>query len=85
MLSELSILLSRLLGENVELKLDQAGDLWPVKADLHQFEQVIINLAVNARDAMPDGGKLTIRTANISEPDSRELRPAPASRPANMC
>jgi two-component system cell cycle sensor histidine kinase/response regulator CckA len=72
-LSELSILLSRLLGENIELKLDQAGDLWPVKADLHQFEQVIINLAVNARDAMPDGGKLTIRTANISEPDSREL------------
>ena len=72
-LSELSILLSRLLGENIELKLDQAGDLWAVKADLHQFEQVIINLAVNARDAMPEGGKLTIRTANISEPDSREL------------
>jgi two-component system, cell cycle sensor histidine kinase and response regulator CckA len=72
-LSELSILLSRLLGENVELKLDPAGDLWPVKADLHQFEQVIINLAVNARDAMPDGGKLVIRTANVSEPDSREL------------
>jgi two-component system, cell cycle sensor histidine kinase and response regulator CckA len=72
-LSELSILLSRLLGENIELKLDQAGDLWPVKADLHQFEQVIINLAVNARDAMPDGGKLVIRTANVSEPDSREL------------
>ena len=72
-LSELSILLSRLLGENIELKLDQAGDLWPVKADLHQFEQVIINLAVNARDAMPEGGKLTIRTANVSEPESREL------------
>ncbi|HEY7688139.1 MAG TPA: response regulator, partial [Dongiaceae bacterium] len=72
-LSDLSILLGRLLGENIELKLDQAGDLWPVKADLHQFEQVIINLAVNARDAMPDGGKLVIRTANISEPESREL------------
>ena len=66
-LSELSILLSRLLGENIELKLDQASDLWPVKADLHQFEQVIINLAVNARDAMPEGGKLVIRTANVSE------------------
>ena len=70
-LSELSILLSRLLGENIELKLDQASDLWPVKADLHQFEQVIINLAVNARDAMPDGGKLVIRTANVSESRSR--------------
>jgi len=72
-LSELSILLGRLLGENIELTLDQASDLWPVKADLHQFEQVIINLAVNARDAMPDGGKLAIRTANVSELQSREL------------
>jgi len=73
LLSDLSILLSRLLGENIELRLDQASGLWPVKADLHQFEQVIINLAVNARDAMPDGGKLTIRTVNVDERDSREL------------
>jgi two-component system cell cycle sensor histidine kinase/response regulator CckA len=72
-LSELSILLGRLLGENIELKLDQASGLWPVKADLHQFEQVIINLAVNARDAMPEGGKLVIRTANVEEAESREL------------
>jgi len=72
-LSELSILLGRLLGENIELTLDQAGDLWPVKADLHQFEQVIINLAVNARDAMPNGGKLVIRTSNVSEAESRTL------------
>ncbi len=64
-LSELSILLSRLLGENVELKLETSGDLWPVKTDLNQFEQVIINLAVNARDAMPGGGKLVIRTENV--------------------
>jgi two-component system cell cycle sensor histidine kinase/response regulator CckA len=71
-LSDLSILLDRLLGENVELSLDSAGDLWPVKADLHQFEQVIINLAVNARDAMADGGKLAIRTENIEEARSRE-------------
>jgi len=73
LLSDLSILLSRLLGENIELRLDQASGVWPVKADLHQFEQVIINLAVNARDAMPDGGKLTIRTVNVDERDSREL------------
>jgi two-component system cell cycle sensor histidine kinase/response regulator CckA len=73
-LSELSILLSRLLGENVELKLETSGDLWPVKADLHQFEQVIVNLAVNARDAMPNGGKLVIRTANVTEQQSRAPR-----------
>ena len=73
MLSELSILLGRLLGENIELTLEQARDLWRVKADLSQFEQVIINLAVNARDAMPSGGKLVIRTANVDEAESREL------------
>ena len=72
-LSELSILLGRLLGENIELKLDSGSDIWPVKADLHQFEQVIINLAVNARDAMPNGGKLVIRMANVSERDSLGL------------
>ena len=72
-LSELSILLGRLLGENIELTLHQANDLWSVKADLHQFEQVILNLAVNSRDAMPGGGKLVIRTANVSERESREL------------
>jgi two-component system cell cycle sensor histidine kinase/response regulator CckA len=72
-LSELSILLGRLLGENIELKVDQADDLWSVKADLHQFEQVIINLAVNARDAMQDGGKLLIRTVNVTEVESRKL------------
>ncbi len=83
-LSELSILLGRLLGENIELTLDQASDLWPVKADLHQFEQVIINLAVNARDAMPNGGKLTIRTANVGESEARELDRGTCRR-ANMC
>jgi two-component system cell cycle sensor histidine kinase/response regulator CckA len=57
------------LGEKVKPEFVYGRDLWPVKADLSQFEQVIVNLAVNARDAMPDGGKLTIRTANVSAKD----------------
>ena len=72
-LSELSNLLRRLLGEKIELKVLHGRNLGPVRVDQGQLEQVIINLAVNARDAMPDGGTLTIRTANISAAESRNL------------
>ena len=72
-MSDLSMLLKRLLGERVELDLRHGRDLWPIKADVNQFEQVVVNLAVNARDAMPDGGKLTIRTANVEAEEAEEL------------
>ncbi|HEU5018377.1 MAG TPA: response regulator [Pseudolabrys sp.] len=69
-LSDLGMLLKRLIGEKVSLDVVHGRDLWPVKVDLSQFEQVVVNLAVNARDAMPEGGKLTVRTSNLTAPES---------------
>ncbi len=65
-LSDLSALLRRLLGPAIELKVRHARDLWFIKVDKGQFEQVIINLAVNARDAMENSGILKITTSNYA-------------------
>ena len=72
-ISDLSILLSRLLGEKVKLKVNHGRDLWFVQADQTQFQQVIVNLCVNARDAMPEGGLLTVNTSNLSEREIRNI------------
>jgi len=64
-LAELSHLLTRLMGERIVVDVVHGRDLKPVKVDQGQFEQVVINLAVNARDAMPEGGTLSIRTASV--------------------
>jgi len=65
-LNDLSNLLGRLIGEKVELKLEPGRDLFPIQADRGQFDQVIINLTVNARDAMPGGGLITLKTTNTT-------------------
>jgi PAS domain S-box-containing protein len=65
LITNLRNMLGRLLGEDVELELRLANNLGAVRIDPGQFDQVIVNLSVNARDAMPMGGKLTIETANV--------------------
>ncbi len=72
-LSDLGMLLKRLLGERIALETRHGRDLWPVMADISQFEQVIVNLAVNSRDAMPEGGKLVLSTANVTAAEAAQM------------
>jgi two-component system, cell cycle sensor histidine kinase and response regulator CckA len=68
--TDIESMLTRLLGEDVDVATYLAGDLGNVTADRGQIEQVIMNLAVNSRDAMPEGGKLTIETSNVELDES---------------
>jgi len=79
-LTELEKMLRRVLGAHVELELRSGRDLGAVKADPTQLEQVIVNLALNARDAMPEGGHLTIETANV-DLDEAYAAAHPPARP----
>jgi two-component system cell cycle sensor histidine kinase/response regulator CckA len=68
-------MLTRLIGEDITLRLEPSARIWPVRADRSQLEQVLLNLAVNARDAMPNGGLLCLRTGcrRLSEERARAL------------
>ena len=83
-LSDLQMLLRRLVGEKIELDVVHGRDLWLVKADLNQFEQVIVNLVVNARDAMPDGGKIHAAHPQCHRCGMRRAQRAGRSRPPTM-
>ncbi|MEM6603455.1 MAG: histidine kinase dimerization/phospho-acceptor domain-containing protein, partial [Pseudomonadota bacterium] len=72
-LPDINELLRRLLGEKIIIKTEYGQDLAAIKADVTQFEQVILNLAVNAKDAMAGSGTFTIKTQNITEKDSRNV------------
>jgi two-component system, cell cycle sensor histidine kinase and response regulator CckA len=75
-LQKMEILLRRLIGANIELKISLDPSLGTIKADPGQIEQILLNLAVNARDAMPDGGRLTIEASNVEIDESyREQHP----------
>ncbi|OYV73694.1 MAG: hypothetical protein B7Z74_03490 [Deltaproteobacteria bacterium 21-66-5] len=81
-IAEFGGMLSRLIRESIAVSTHLATDLGPVKADPFQIEQILLNLCINARDAMPDGGRLTIETANVSLDEEyakthTEVRPGP--------
>ncbi|WP_375463658.1 ATP-binding protein [uncultured Methylobacterium sp.] len=71
-------LLRRSISEAIDLRIETSPDLWPTLCDPHQLENAILNLAINARDAMPDGGILTVRTENGVSPDARDRAQGPA-------
>jgi len=75
-LRETSKMLARLIGEDIEMRVNAADDLGNVKADVGQIEQVVMNLSVNARDAMPGGGVITMSTRNVKIEDEKN---APAN------
>lgn len=64
-------MLSRLVGDNIQLVTELAPDLWQVRTDPAHVEQLVLNLAINARDAMPQGGRLVLRTANVEAGEGR--------------
>ena len=81
--AETAALLRRVIDPRIAVELRTPGDLWPVLADPHQINQVLMNLTVNARDAMPEGGRLGVATANVSL-DAAAAAGHPGGRPGDF-
>src|SRR5690606_15414483 len=64
--AEIERMLRRIIGKNYDLVAEMPRDVWPVRADRGQIEQVLLNLVVNAQDAMPQGGTITVQTSNAT-------------------
>ncbi|MBI2400718.1 MAG: PAS domain S-box protein [Deltaproteobacteria bacterium] len=82
-ISDLLSMISRLIGEEITISTDLAPQIWTIEADEGNIEQVIMNLAVNAKDAMPEGGKLTIKTENVVM-DEKKAESMPDARPGEV-
>jgi two-component system, cell cycle sensor histidine kinase and response regulator CckA len=83
--SDIERMLRRLIGEHIELKTSKAADLWKVKADPGQVEQAILNLVLNARDAMPTGGVLSVETSNADLDESFSRTHVPTQPGPYVC
>jgi signal transduction histidine kinase len=83
LVAEMEDMIRRTISESIELRIEAAPDLWTTLCDPHQLENAVLNLVINARDAMPDGGRLTVRSAN-ARLDERDPRRDPAAAPGDF-
>ena len=83
LMREAAAILGRTIDPRIALTVEAAPDCWPVQADAGQLTQIILNLGINARDAMPEGGRLALRADNVTL-DETAARRVPARRPGNF-
>lgn len=81
LIADMIDLLRLTLGETIQVQATLARDLWPVRVDATQLENAVLNLAVNARDAMPQGGRFSIATANLAFEEDYYIAPSPSVHP----